>query len=191
MSLLAPFNADRTLPCRRADADPEDWFPESPSYAARARAVKLCEECPRRAECLLWSLRTRQFEHGILAGFTPRERREMHARPSRLKPDRPTRKPVAFGWTKGAHPANPQVTRAVVAAARRFVAGVGSRGECAARFRVPPARVGAAATVLRVDPDLLSEVEQGWVPLDRAYRYAVAVQRWVRQLSTAESEVAA
>ncbi len=188
-SLVAPFNDDPTLPCRAPDANPEDWFAEGTGKVlAESRAVTACSKCHRRTECLLWALRTGQVQFGVLAGLTPRQRRKAKSRVV-TQPEPPQMEPVPFGWTKGGSP-NPDRTRRIVAAARRFVAGAGTKVRCAAEADVNAALVGEAGVVLRTDPDLLDAVEAGRLPLARAYEYAVALRRWAERAS-GESEAAA
>lgn len=83
--LLNPFT-------RRADDAPhwrheaacygEDldlFFPvgvAGPAVWQVSRAKAICEDCPVRAQCLEYALRTGQ-DHGIWGGLTPQERREL------------------------------------------------------------------------------------------------------------------
>jgi WhiB family redox-sensing transcriptional regulator len=59
--------------------DPELFFPPGtagPNLEQVNRAKAICAGCPVRAECLEWSLATRQDE-GIWGGMTAEERRAL------------------------------------------------------------------------------------------------------------------
>ena len=57
-----------------AQSDPDTWFPEV--GGSNRYAIKVCRRCPVQAACLTWALDTGQ-EHGIWAGTTPRQRRNI------------------------------------------------------------------------------------------------------------------
>lgn len=52
--------------------DPEVFFPPTREYEHEAKMI--CAECPARAECLDWAIRTRESD-GIWGGCNPKERR--------------------------------------------------------------------------------------------------------------------
>lgn len=56
---------------RCQQSDPEFWFPEK--GGATTYAVRVCNRCPVRTECLDFALRTLE-PHGIWGGKTERER---------------------------------------------------------------------------------------------------------------------
>ncbi|WP_396653537.1 WhiB family transcriptional regulator [Microbacterium sp. WCS2018Hpa-9] len=56
---------------RCATTDPELWFPRHGDLPTAERAKKICRECPVRAQCLEFALRTNQRE-GIYAGYSPK-----------------------------------------------------------------------------------------------------------------------
>lgn len=58
--------------CR--DADPEMFFPREPGDATAA--IRVCNGCPVRDECLDWALEMR-ISYGVWGGTTERERRRM------------------------------------------------------------------------------------------------------------------
>ena len=66
-------------PCRRADVDPETFWPEGPQAQARtAEAKRLCAGCPidTRTDCLAWALANPALAgDAIWAGLTAPERR--------------------------------------------------------------------------------------------------------------------
>jgi hypothetical protein len=66
-------------PCRRADVDPETFWPEGPQAQARtAEAKRLCVGCPidTRTACLAWALANPVLAgDAIWAGLTAAERR--------------------------------------------------------------------------------------------------------------------
>lgn len=72
--LFAPdFGAREDLPCRRADADADLWFAESPTKLEAAKS--LCRQCPVLTECLMSAMDRREpwgvwggeiFEHGVI-----------------------------------------------------------------------------------------------------------------------------
>lgn len=49
----------------------DDWFPKHGDLPTTERAKKICRECPVRAQCLEFALRTNQRE-GIYAGYSPK-----------------------------------------------------------------------------------------------------------------------
>jgi WhiB family redox-sensing transcriptional regulator len=55
-------------------ADPEAWYPEKGSPTKGA--VRVCNRCPVRTECLEFALET-QEPHGIWGGKTEQERRTL------------------------------------------------------------------------------------------------------------------
>ena len=72
--------------CR--DADPELFFPDGDTRAARAqvRTAKLiCRGCPVSVMCLSWALASGQ-EAGIWGGLTEDERRRLHRRGPSFRP---------------------------------------------------------------------------------------------------------
>jgi WhiB family redox-sensing transcriptional regulator len=57
-------------------ADPDLFFPLGASTAAgpdTSRALRICDECPVKRECLEFAMRTHEAE-GIWGGTTPEER---------------------------------------------------------------------------------------------------------------------
>lgn len=70
MTAYPPIRGDE--PCRRTD--PDLFFPELGANDLSA-AVNLCRQCPVLLPCLAYAV---QHEtHGIWAGTTPEQRREM------------------------------------------------------------------------------------------------------------------
>jgi len=70
--------------------DPELFFPRGtavPYLDQINRAKAICSRCPVRAECLEWSLATRQDE-GIWGGMTAEERRVLRQSRRRGEPGR-------------------------------------------------------------------------------------------------------
>ena len=73
---------------RRAAAcrvyEPDLFFPVSSAGAGHerqlARAVAVCAQCPVRAQCLDFALRTRQV-HGVWGGLTEQQLLHTHRRP--------------------------------------------------------------------------------------------------------------
>ncbi len=49
----------------------DDWFPRHGDLLTAERAKNICRECPVRAQCLEFALRTNQRE-GIYAGYSPK-----------------------------------------------------------------------------------------------------------------------
>lgn len=49
----------------------DDWFPKHGDLPTAERAKQVCRECPVRAQCLEFALRTNQRE-GIYAGYSPK-----------------------------------------------------------------------------------------------------------------------
>lgn len=181
---LAPFNNDLTLPCRREDVPPDTWYPEAGGRgeAARKLARKLCTGCHRRAECLLWSLKVDETSFGIFAGLSPEERRVLrnrnpHRESDRERPVPPARETVQWGWARNGQP-QPGYVANSVAAGRWFMAGHGTQAAAAARFKVNSRKVGEVAALLRYAPELIDVVENGWMPMERAYRYTAQVRDW-------------
>lgn len=62
-----PWVADALCP----QSDPEAFFPEKGNQAQPARQI--CLQCPVRAECLDFAIRTGQ-RYGVYGGFSDRER---------------------------------------------------------------------------------------------------------------------
>ncbi len=62
------------------DEDPDFWFPDEQGTEERkaktAYALALCADCPVRADCLDYALRT-NTTGGIFGGMTPAERRRL------------------------------------------------------------------------------------------------------------------
>lgn len=176
------LDEDRTVPCR--NNDPELWYPK-PGRAgnvAKALAVKLCGECPRREECLARALAFKDVEFGISGGLTAPERAAL------LKPAVPTPtgcppRPVPpprghrqyAGWDT---PGAPDRVIRVFDGARAVLDGEGSRPVVAARFGVSMARMSEAISVLRWCPDLEGDVVDGWVSWRVAAGYAQQVKQW-------------
>jgi WhiB family redox-sensing transcriptional regulator len=70
------------------NADPDLFFPVAVGAAARlqvTRALRICDGCPVRQECLDFAMRTREAA-GIWGGTTPEER-------ARARVRRPARRP--------------------------------------------------------------------------------------------------
>lgn len=83
--LLNPFTrrADETRHWRHDAAcfgeDLDLFFPvgvAGPAVWQVSQAKAICEDCPVRAQCLEYALRSGQ-DHGIWGGLTPQERREL------------------------------------------------------------------------------------------------------------------
>lgn len=59
-----------------AQADPDLWFPER--GASNATAMRICQACPVRAECLDYALEHEDISGwGIWGGVSERERRKL------------------------------------------------------------------------------------------------------------------
>jgi WhiB family redox-sensing transcriptional regulator len=58
-----------------AQIGPELWFPEKGEKAREAKAF--CHECPVKDFCLDYVLSDPSIQHGIWAGLTPREIRDL------------------------------------------------------------------------------------------------------------------
>ena len=63
LELMAPFEANDTMPC--TDEAPELFFAESPSDIELAKLI--CGPCPLREECLAGALERRE-PHGVWGG---------------------------------------------------------------------------------------------------------------------------
>lgn len=71
---MPPFAGDPRILCTPLDDDV--LFPPRPSVEATAAAVKLCEPCPLRAECLAYGLR-HSLHYGVYGGYTAAGRRAL------------------------------------------------------------------------------------------------------------------
>lgn len=61
---------------------PTWWFPEGHDAYERPeteKALRICYTCPVRHKCLQWALKHTD-QHGIYAGLTPEQRREVRRR---------------------------------------------------------------------------------------------------------------
>lgn len=58
-----------------AQVSPDMFFPEKSKGVAKA-AIRVCEACPVRDECLRYALENR-FDDGIFGGLTPNGRRKL------------------------------------------------------------------------------------------------------------------
>ena len=61
-----------------ADADPDLWYPAEEDHATAAAAIKVCNRCPVRADCLAHALAIRE-PRGIWGGLTAEQRRRLLA----------------------------------------------------------------------------------------------------------------
>lgn len=55
------------------------WFPENAAAYEEAdaqKALRICRGCPVRHKCLQWALKHTD-QHGIYAGLTPQQRRQV------------------------------------------------------------------------------------------------------------------
>jgi WhiB family transcriptional regulator, redox-sensing transcriptional regulator len=58
------------------------WFPETSKdydHPDTIEATRICKTCPVRHKCLQWALKHTD-QHGIYAGLTPQQRREVRRR---------------------------------------------------------------------------------------------------------------
>lgn len=64
-----------------AQADPDTWFPRKGQRAPAAVAVRICGDCPVRAQCLDYALSGADtwggIATGIWGGATPQERDQL------------------------------------------------------------------------------------------------------------------
>lgn len=84
MNIMAPepWVMDAICP----QLDPELFFPEKGNQAHNAR--KVCLQCPVRAECLDFAIRTNQ-QHGVYGGFSDRDRDSLKRGRNPLRRGRP------------------------------------------------------------------------------------------------------
>jgi len=64
----------RDAACR--DVTDVDFFPESMTTVAAARAVSVCNRCPVQEQCARYAM-VNEIEYGIWGGLSPRARREI------------------------------------------------------------------------------------------------------------------
>lgn len=180
-----PLDDDRTVPCR--NNDPDLWYPKpgKAGQPAKAKAVKLCGMCPRKAECLERALAFREVDFGIWAGLTHTERagllrpvRRPTGAPGPPRPVPPPRNRVRFANWKYTAPPSSDSLRNVFDAARAFLDGDGTRAAVAVRYGVSEPRMAQAVSVLRYCPDLEGDVTDGWIPWRHAAGYAQQVKQW-------------
>lgn len=173
---VVPFDSDRSLPCRQPSAQPE-WFFEDDDPEAIEAAKKLCERCPRRAECLAGALR-RGERFGIFAGYTTGERDAL-VRKAKAKGERPT-PPRRFGEPGALRPGSidPDRLRRLFNAAHAVLYDGVTRRAAAAEAGTNLATLSEVVTVLEWAPDVAADAQAGRVPLAQALRYARAVREW-------------
>lgn len=175
----APFIQDRFLPCRKLD--PETFFPDPgrDGDEDRTAAREACEFCPRRLDCLVWSLAVGEVSHGIYGGHTPEERRAM-LRKASTPPGRPeaaARATSHLGWRWSKRPDMGELRRLFDAAGDYLTHGGGKESVCQ-RWRVNTTRFAEAVAITRWAPELVDEVADGWRPFAPTYRHAQAVRIW-------------
>jgi WhiB family transcriptional regulator, redox-sensing transcriptional regulator len=74
----APVGWQHRAACAAPGVDPELFFPTPGQHGKAARAKRICDRCPVKAPCLADALATPPSEdHGIRAGTTPQERRQL------------------------------------------------------------------------------------------------------------------
>lgn len=61
-------------------ADPELWFPKSGREEAADRAIRICNSCPVREQCLKFAV-DNEIDFGIFGGVTARQRYPGRAKP--------------------------------------------------------------------------------------------------------------
>jgi WhiB family transcriptional regulator, redox-sensing transcriptional regulator len=69
------------------DTDPELFFPEQGEEGKKKAAIRICQSCPVRQECLRWAFRTGE-KHGIWGGLTSVQRSRIKTRVLRSIEDR-------------------------------------------------------------------------------------------------------
>lgn len=65
--------------------DPEVFFPHSTEERRLEQARNYCRRCPIVRDCLAWAL-TNAEEHGVWAGTTPEQRKNLADRHARSTP---------------------------------------------------------------------------------------------------------
>jgi len=90
--------------CRGADG--YDFFPQSMTTTAAARAVSLCNSCPVQEDCLRYAM-VNDIEYGIWGGLSPRARREIGTSQSRGSRETETKTYTAYMRYKGEHRSDP------------------------------------------------------------------------------------
>lgn len=187
MTATVPLHADPNLACRQEGVDPGIFFPPtergSKDTAAymEARAKRVCRSCLRRADCLRWAIDTGEVTHGIIAGYTPRERTRMLklAEVRSRRPARPTRNPTRWGWSSAVQVDPDRLRR--LANAARHVLQHGDPKQVAADTGLDRGAILEMAAITRWAPDLVQEVLDGWVSTKAAYQYAQQLRLWTEQ----------
>ncbi len=181
---LVSFNDDRDLPCRAANVDPNVFYPDMSHSASADVAIKtakrICGGCPRRVACAEHAIAAGETL-GIWGGLTAAERGEQ----VRLRgegtsrPVPPPRQKKPFGWYRTGQAHNPAGAVAnMLSAARAFLAGDLTRTAAAQAHGLRIGKLAEAVAILRYAPDMVGDVEAGWVQWHPAYLYAQAVKRW-------------
>lgn len=176
----ADFHNDKTLPCRRVDRDLFFPPPDHTGKTQTEEAKAVCSPCHRRADCLRWALDTGEVNWGIVAGYTPAERRRLLRRRqvAAARPDPPARVPRPFGWGNAGRLTAAMLRRRFAAAAHYIANGGDTVSDVSDRFGLARTVVQEAVTIRMWAPDLVAAILDGWIPFGVAYTYAQSVCRW-------------
>ncbi len=178
------FHADRSLPCRRPDVDPEIFYAEPGAAGNRQRveAKRLCRGCRHRWDCLEWAIDSGELSFGIYGGATATERRAIVESRTKAgaRPVPPAKAASPFGWGWSTRP-DPERLRSLFHIARIYVDadGVLTKARMCQQYNVTRGKFAEAVAVVRWAPDQVGDVCEGWVPFESAYRYAQRVRKWV------------
>ena len=94
----------RYATCR--DATDIDFFPETMTTVAAARAVSMCNSCPVQDECARYAM-VNDIEYGIWGGLSPRARREIVTSRADSAREKETKTYTAYMRFKGENRSDP------------------------------------------------------------------------------------